>query len=122
MSDRIDELVASADPHMKWLCQRLNVQGTGYEGGPDDRALREVKKAMSQLATIAREAEARALKWREAAFCVAYAWWEQDEDSATDYLLERGWDIGELSFEALVEDVRQQPHPTALEAAREAVK
>jgi len=46
-------------------------------------------------------------------------WRRKDEDSATDYLLERGWDIGELSFEALVEDVRQQPHPTALAAVEQ---
>lgn len=107
MSDRIDELVDTTSVAVLNISSREE-KDAGYA-------------AIRELATIAREAEARALKWREAAFYVAYAWWEQDEDSATDYLLERGWDIDELSFEALVEDVRQQPHPTALEAAREAV-
>lgn len=58
MSDRIDELERNVEPQAEWLCQRLNVQGNGYEGGPDDRALLEVRMTVRQLATIARGAEA----------------------------------------------------------------
>lgn len=63
MSDRIDELERNVEPQAEWLCQRLNVQGNGYDGGPDDRALLEVRMTVRQLATIAREAEARAAEW-----------------------------------------------------------
>ena len=62
MSDRIDELERNVEPQVEWLCERLDVQGNGYEGGPDDRALLEVRRTVRQLATIARDAEARALK------------------------------------------------------------
>ena len=66
MSDRIDELERNVEPHVEWLRQRLNVEGNGYEGGPDDRALLEVRMTVRQLATIARENAAEADKWRKA--------------------------------------------------------
>jgi hypothetical protein len=71
MSDRIDEFERNVEkrnvePQIEWLCQRLNVQGTGYEGGPDDRALLEIRLAVIGLATIAREANARADELAEA--------------------------------------------------------
>lgn len=64
------------------------------------------------------------VQWRAAAHSLAHAWWQQDEDSATDYLLERGWDShedfdGPMSMHSLVADVLESPHPAAKEADSE---